>query len=198
MSSARRPSGRIAASAGLSAFGYLLSKLLIVGAISIAQSVAIVLIGLAGRAMPPTGSFLHHLPLVELLVAVGLLSMSSMCLGLMVSARVNTSEKAVPFLVMLVVGQIVLSGGVVPLAGIAGLSQLSWIAPARWGLGATASTVNVNALTSLTATADPLWNHTSGTWLRDIGLTVGLAVVFLIVTWIQLRRLGPRRRKAKT
>ena len=183
--------------AGLSAFGYLLSKLLIVGAISIVQSIVIVLIGLAGRAMPPTGSLLHHLPLVELLIAVGLLAMSSMCLGLMVSALVNTSEKAVPFLVMLVVGQIVLSGGVVPLAGIAGLSQLSWIAPARWGLGAAASTVNVNALTPVTATADPLWNHTPGTWLRDIGLTVGLALVFLIVTWIQLRRLGPRRRKAR-
>ncbi|MGO9078659.1 MAG: FHA domain-containing protein [Streptosporangiaceae bacterium] len=183
--------------AGLSAFGYLLSKLLIIGAISIVQSVVIVLIGLAGRAMPPTGSFLHHLPLVEILIAVGLLAMSSMCLGLMVSALVNTSEKAVPFLVMLVVGQIVLSGGVVPLAGIAGLSQLSWIAPARWGLGAAASTVNVNALTPVTATADPLWNHTPGTWLRDIGFTVGLAVVFLIVTWIQLRRLGPRRRKAR-
>ncbi len=183
--------------AGLSAFGYLLSKLLIVGAISIVQAVVIVLIGLAGRAMPPTGSFLHNLPLVEILIAVGLLALSSMCLGLMVSALVNTSEKAVPFLVMLVVGQIVLSGGVVPLAGITGLSQLSWIAPARWGLAAAASTVNVNALTPITATADPLWNHTSGTWLRDIGFTVGLAVVFLIVTWIQLRRLGPRRRKAR-
>ena len=183
--------------AGLSAFGYLLSKLLIVGAISIVQSVVIVLVGLAGRAMPPAGSLLHHLPLVEILIAVGLLAMSSMCLGLMVSALVNTSEKAVPFLVMLVVGQIVLSGGVVPLAGIAGLSQLSWIAPARWGLGAASSTVNVNALTPITATADPLWNHTPGTWLRDIGLTVGLAMVFLIVTWIQLRLLGPRRRKAR-
>ena len=183
--------------AGLSAFGYLLSKLLILGAISIAQSVVIVLIGLSGRAMPPAGSLLHHLPLVEILIAVGLLAMSSMCLGLMVSALVNTSEKAVPFLVMLVVGQIVLSGGVVPLAGIAGLSQVSWIAPARWGLGAAASTANVNTLTPVTAAADPLWNHTPSTWLRDIGLTVALAAVFLIITWIQLRRLGPRRRKAR-
>jgi hypothetical protein len=121
--------------------------------------------------------------------------MSSMCLGLMVSALVNTSEKAVPFLVMLVVGQIVLSGGVVPLAGIAGLSQVSWIAPARWGLGAAASTANVNAMTPVTAAADPIWSHTPSTWLRDIGITVALAVVFLIITWIQLRRLGPRRRK---
>jgi ABC transport system ATP-binding/permease protein len=183
--------------AGLSAFGYLLSKVFILGAISIVQAAVIVLIGLAGRPLPPAGSFLHHLPLVEILIAVGLLAWSSMCLGLMVSALVNTSEKAVPFLVMLVVGQIVLSGGVVPLVGIAGLSQASWIAPARWGLGAAASTVNVNSLTPLTSAADPLWNHTSATWLRDIGFTVALAVVYLTITWIQLRRLGPRRRKAR-
>jgi ABC transport system ATP-binding/permease protein len=183
--------------AGLSAFGYLLSKVLILGVITIAQAVVIVLIGLSGREMPPAGSFLHHLPLIEILIAVGLLALASMCLGLMVSALVDTSEKAVPFLVMLVVGQIVLSGGVVPLAGIAGLSQLSWIAPARWGLGAAASTVNVNALTPVTSAADPLWNHTSATWLRDIGFTVALAVLYLIITWIQLRRLGPRQRKAR-
>ena len=183
--------------AGLSAFGYLLSKLLLIGAISIVQAIVIVLIGLAGRQMPPDGSFLHRLPLIEILVAVGLLALASMCLGLMVSALVDTSEKAVPFLVMLVVGQIVLSGGVVPLAGIAGLSQASWIAPARWALAAAASTVNLNPLTPVTAAADPLWNHTSATWLRDVGFTLALGVVFLIVTWIQLRRLGPRRRKAR-
>jgi len=55
----------------------------------------------------------------------------------------------------------------------------------------------VNTLTPVTAAADPLWNHTPSTWLRDIGLTVALAAVFLIITWIQLRRLGPRRRKAR-
>ena len=183
--------------AGLSAFGYLLSKLLILGAVSILQAFVIVLIGLAGRALPPTGSVLHHLPLIEILIAVGLLALSSMCLGLMVSALVNTSDKAVPFLVMLVVGQIVLSGGVVPLVGIAGLSQVSWIAPARWGLAAAASTVNVNTLTPVTGAADPLWNHTSATWLRDIGFMVALSVIFLIITWIRLRQLGPRRRKAR-
>ena len=44
-------------SAGLSAFGYLLSKVLILGVISIVQAAVIVLIGLSGRAMPPTGSY---------------------------------------------------------------------------------------------------------------------------------------------
>ena len=33
--------------------------------------------------------------------------------------------------------------------------------------------------------------------LLSWSICVGLAVVFLIVTWIQLRLLGPRRRKAR-
>lgn len=98
-----------------------------------------------------------------------------------------------PFLVMLTMAQIILSGGVLPLAGLAGLSQLSWIAPSRWGFGAVAATVNLNTLVH--GTSDPLWRHTSGNWLRDVAFTIGLAVVFSLLTWTRLRRLGPRRRR---
>ncbi len=181
--------------AGLSAAGYLISKLLVLGAVSLVQSVVIVLLGLAGRQLPHSGAVLGSQPLLELLISVAVLAMASMCLGLLVSSLVNTSEKAMPFLVMLTMAQVILSGGVLPLNGIAGLSQLSWIAPARWGFGAAAGTVNLNAVTPITTSADPLWRHTSGNWLRDLGFTAGLAAVFLVVTWIQLRRLGPRRRR---
>jgi hypothetical protein len=82
------------------------------------------------RPLPAHGAFLHGLPLLELLIAVAMLAVASMCLGLLVSAFVTTSEKAMPFLVMLTMIQIVLSGGVLSLAGMNGLAQLSWIAPA--------------------------------------------------------------------
>jgi len=36
-----------------------------------------------------------------------------------------------PFLVMLTMAQVIRSGGVLPLGGLAGLAQLAWIAPAR-------------------------------------------------------------------
>jgi len=181
--------------AGLSALGYLVSKLLVLGTISVVQSLVIVLVGLAGRQLPPNGAILTSLPLLELLIAIAVLAFASMCLGLFVSALVSTSEKAMPFLVMLTMAQIILSGGVLPLGGIAGLSQLAWIAPARWGFGAAAATVNLNALTPITTSPDSLWQHTSANWLRDLGFTLGLALIFLILTWISLRRLGPRKRK---
>ena len=45
---------------------YLVSKLLILAVISAVQSLILVGIGILGRKLPATGSFLHHLPLVEL------------------------------------------------------------------------------------------------------------------------------------
>ena len=181
--------------AGLSVGAYLFSKLVVLGAICIVQSLVIVLLGLAGRQLPPHGAVLTSFPLLELLIAVVVLTLASMCLGLLVSALVSTSEKAMPFLVMLTMAQVILSGGVLPLGGITGLSQLAWIAPARWGFGAAAATVNLNVVTPITTSAEPLWQHTSGNWLRDMGFTIGLAVICLALTWLRLRRLGPRRRR---
>jgi ABC transport system ATP-binding/permease protein len=183
--------------AGLSTGGYLFSKVLLLGGISLAQSVVIVLLGLAGRKLPAHGVVLHSAPLLELLIAIALLAFASMCLGLIVSAFVTTSEKAMPFLVMLTMVQIIFSGGVLPLAGMAGLQQLSYIAPARWAFAACASTVNLNVLTPQTGTSsgDPLWGPTSGDWLRDIGLTILIGALCLLLTFISLRRLGPRRRR---
>jgi ABC transport system ATP-binding/permease protein len=184
--------------AGLSSGAYLLSKLTLLGAISIVQSCVIVLLGVAGRAMPAHGALLRSQPLLELTIAIAALAVTSMCLGLLVSAFVSTSEKAMPFLVMLTMFQVILSGGVLPFNGMAGLSQLSWIAPARWGFAGAASTVNLNAIGLLPGTdADPLWTTSSANWLRDIGVTAGLGLLYLLITWIQLRRLGPRRRPGR-
>jgi ABC transport system ATP-binding/permease protein len=184
--------------AGLSPGAYLLSKLTLLGAVSVVQSCVIVLLGVAGREMPAHGALLKSYPLPELIIAIAVLAVTSMCLGLLVSAFVSTSEKAMPFLVMLTMFQVILSGGVLPFNGMAGLAQLSWIAPARWGFAAGASTVNLNAIGLLPGTdADPLWTTSSADWLRDVGITAGLGLLYLLVTWIQLGRLGPRRRPAQ-
>ena len=182
--------------AGLSPGAYLLSKLTLLGAISIVQSCVIVLLGVAGRQMPAHGALLTNYPLLELIIAIAVLAVTSMCIGLLVSAFVSTSEKAMPFLVMLTMFQVILSGGVLPFNGMNGLSQLSWIAPARWGFAAGASTVNLNGIGLLPGTdADQLWRTSSGDWLRDVGITAGWALIYLVITLVQLRRLGPRRRR---
>ena len=74
------------------------------------------------------------------MLGITVLSLASMCLGLLVSAFVNTSEKAMPFLVLLTMAQVILSGGIQSLNSTPGVQQLAWLAPSRWGFGATAAT----------------------------------------------------------
>jgi len=180
--------------AGLSSGAYLTSKLLVLGVISVGQSTLLVLLGVSWRPIHTPGAFLTAIPLLELILGIALLAVASMCLGLFVSALVSTSEKAMPFLVLFTMVQVVLSGYVVPLAHNVGLKQLSVIAPSRWGLAAAASTVDLNNITQ-TPPIDPLWTQTSANWLRDMGIMAGLALIFALLAYLKLRTLGPRRRK---
>ena len=56
--------------AGLSSGAYLSSKLLVLGVISVVQSILLVLLGLVGHPLPPTGSFLTGAPLIELMIGI--------------------------------------------------------------------------------------------------------------------------------
>ncbi len=167
------------------------------GLISGLQALLLVVLGLTGRPLPPQGAFLTSAPYLELVLAIIVLSIASMALGLLVSAAVSTSEKTMPLLVLLAMAQVILSGGVLPLNGKAGLNQLSWLAPSRWGFSATASTSSLTKITppSPGTKADPLWAHKPGVWLLDMGLQILLAVVFTTIAWYRLVRLSPGRRR---
>jgi hypothetical protein len=179
--------------AGLSTGAYLWSKLLVLGILSFIQAVVIVAIGLAGRPMPAHGAFLVSAPLAELMLAVGLLAVASMTIGLLISAVVSSAEKTMPLLVLVSMVQIILSGGVIALSGKAGLAQLAWLTPSRWGFGATASTVNLTQISPPTGTRpDPLWAHRPATWLTDMALQLLLAAVFSALAWRRLARRQDR------
>jgi ABC-type multidrug transport system ATPase subunit len=176
--------------AELSAGAYLCSKLLVLGVISTVQSFILVLIGLAGRTLPQTGALLTHLPLLELCLGIAATTEASVCLGLLVSSLFRTSGKALVGGGVLSAVQILLAGSLFSLSRIPGLMQLAWAVPARWGYGAVASTADLNEINFFIRIPDRLWDHTPGTWLRDMGLTVGLAVIFALLSWIHLRRQG--------
>jgi ABC transport system ATP-binding/permease protein len=182
--------------AGLSSGAYLFSKLLVLGVISVAQSVVLVLLGVALEPLPPHGAFLPGPSLVELLIGIALLGLASMCLGLFISALVSTSEKAMPILVLVTMVQVILSGFVEPLKSGSALWYVACVAPARWGFAAVASTTNLNVISVPGSTVDPLWAHTASHWLRDMAIMIVLAVIFIVLTALRLRTLGPRRRKA--
>jgi|HubBroStandDraft_2_1064218.scaffolds.fasta_scaffold01790_7 ABC-type multidrug transport system ATPase subunit len=178
--------------AGLSAGAYLWSKLLVLGALSAIQATLMTVVGLIGRPMPAHGSVFGN-SWIELVLAMAVLAIASMTIGLMISAVVRTSETTLVLLFISVMLQIVLTGGVIPIAGKVGVEQLAWISPSRWGFGAVASTANLNVLQPGTK-PDAVWTHDASTWLTDMGLLILLAVVFAFITYWLLKRAKPGRR----
>jgi ABC transport system ATP-binding/permease protein len=177
--------------AGLSAGAYLLSKIAVLGLITGLQAAVLVLIGVSGVPLPRHGAYLPS-PLAEILLAVVVLAIASMTLGLAVSAFVDSSEKTMQALVLIAIVQVMLSGGVLALG--VGLKQLAYVAPARWGFGATASTADLNALLAGSGkSADPLWDHRPSVWLFAMGMQILLVVVFALIAWWRLLRIGPGR-----
>jgi ABC-type Na+ transport system ATPase subunit NatA len=180
--------------AGLSAGAYLWSKLLVLGALSALQAALMTVIGLAGKPAPTAGVLIKGAPLLELVLAMALLAIASMALGLLISALVNSSETTLVLLFVSVMAQVVFSGGVFPIAGRAGLSQVAWLSPSRWGYGAVASTDNLTLITP-GAKPDSLWTHSTNTWLLDMGMMIVLAAAFALITWRVLKRTNPGHRR---
>ena len=102
-----------------------------------------------------------------------------------------------PLLVLTVLAEVVLSGGVFRLNGQAGLDQLSWLSPSRWGFSAAASTLNLNQVTPPPPgnTPDPLWQHTPHNWLVDMAEQLLLTAVLAALAWWRLHQATPARRR---
>ncbi|MGZ3304111.1 MAG: ATP-binding cassette domain-containing protein, partial [Isosphaeraceae bacterium] len=172
--------------AGLSAGAYLLSKVVVLGFITALQAVLLVVVGVAGADLPKQGAFLKPMSLVELMLDVVVLAVVSMTLGLVVSALVSSSDKTMTVLVMLSIGQVMLSGGVLTLTGA--LNKVSWLAPARWGFAAAASTVNLKAISPRGGGTDGLWRHKPSDWLLAMAIQILLAAVlsYCQYLWIKI------------
>jgi energy-coupling factor transporter ATP-binding protein EcfA2 len=177
---------------GLSTAAYLGSKVVILTFVTAIQSAIFVSISLLGR-VPPKAALLGS-PLLEVWLAVTVTAVASAMIGLVISASVNNTDKTMPLLVLATMAQLVLCGGLVPVAGRPVLEQLSWLAPARWGFAAFASTVDLDVVSEnvVSNVSDPLWAHQGTTWLTDLlpGLVVALGAVVLCL--VQLRRADPR------
>ena len=187
--------------AGLSSGAYLMSKVLVLGVVSLVQALIIVIIGLAGAKMPAKASAIPGPPIIEIAVATVVLCVVSMLLGLLISTLVSKSDQTMPALVVVTMIEVVLSGGVFAL-GAGAEAYVSMIAPARWGLAAIASTINLNVITPANPLApvkpDALWTHSAAQWGTDMGILVLIGLICLFIAAFRLSRIGPRRRKAAT
>ncbi|WP_216892680.1 FHA domain-containing protein [Nocardia alni] len=184
-----RPIFRRERAVGLRPGSYLAAKIMIFGGAALVQSAVLVTIVLIGKK-PPVGGALIPSGGVELYIDIAVTAVCCVILGLVLSSVARSSEQVMPLLVVAIMVQLVMAGGMIPVTGRVVLEQLSWLFPARWGFGAGAATVNLPALEPLdhTAARDSLWKHTTGIWSLDIGMLVALGVVLSVITWWRLRR----------
>jgi ABC transport system ATP-binding/permease protein len=173
--------------AGLSPIAYAVAKFGVFATICAAQ--AAVMVGTVSFVKPgPQQPVLLGNATVELAVAVWCTALSSCLFSLLASAVVRSGEQVMPVLVIGVMAQLVLCGGMVPVTGRPGLSQVSWLVPARWGYAAGASTVDLKAA-GHGISPDVLWTHSWPWWLLSVAVLVsGGTVCSVLLTW-RLRRM---------
>ena len=175
---------------GLSRSAYLMSKVVVLGTVTVLQAVVLTLVALLGVDLNvPGGEGVLMPPLVEITVAVALLAFNAMMLGLLVSAVVRKEEVTMPLLVLLAIVQVVFCGALLPLENVLVLEQLAWLVPARWGFAAMASTIDLPAFAP--GDHDPLFAHTADVWLLAVGMLLALSLLFGLLVSRLLRRHEP-------
>jgi ABC transport system ATP-binding/permease protein len=181
-----RPIFRHERAAGLTPEAYLFSKLAFFSVVAVAQSVVMVT-GVRLFRPGPEEAIMLVSGTFEVMIAVSATAVVCATLGLLVSSLMTTTEQTTPPLVVAVMAQLVLSGGVIPVTGRVLLEQLSWIAPARWGYAAAAGTVDLTTIAP-GSPDDVLWSHHPLPWLLSMLVMLVLGTIFSVLTLRLLRR----------
>ncbi|MEU9881408.1 ABC transporter ATP-binding protein/permease [Streptomyces phaeochromogenes] len=177
---------------GLSRSAYLMSKVIVLGVITMLQGALVGAIGFMSRTIPDKGLILGGSVAIELSLPIMALGFTSMMFGLVISSLVKTAEKTMPLLVMFAIIQVVFTGCLFPLAGALGVNEFSYLMPSRWAVGAAGTTLDFNKINPHNTTdSDPLWDHEALTWALDMAALFALAAVcgFLVARF--LRRHEP-------
>ena len=129
---------------GLSGGAYLASKLVVLTALTSLQGLILGFLGVVGLP-PPDQSVVLPWPRVEVAVAVVAVTVVSMMIGLLISAIIGNADRGMPLLVLVVMAELVLCGGMFGREG-PDLRSSSWRGcprrggPTRWRLPPSTST----------------------------------------------------------
>ncbi|MFF9145086.1 FHA domain-containing protein [Streptomyces sp. NPDC014861] len=179
---------------GLSRSAYLMSKVIVLGVITAFQGVILCAIGFATRDLPAEGLLMP--PAVELCLVVIALGLTSMMVGLVISALVKTAEKTMPLLVMFAIVQVVFTGILFKVFGSPGLEQFAWLMPSRWAIAGAGTTLDLAHLMAPwdpknPTDLDPLWDHSAAQWGFNIAVLLFMTTVLGVLVARLLRRHEP-------
>ncbi|WP_227998590.1 FHA domain-containing protein [Nocardia australiensis] len=170
---------------GLKPSAYLTAKIAVFSITAFLQSAVLVGITLAGKKAPRDGSVISN-GSIELYIDISLTAVCCVVFGLLLSSVAKSNEQVMPMLVVMIMVQLVMAGGLIPVTGRVVLAQLSWLFPSRWGYGAGASTVNIREVFA-SAQPDTLWKHEPGIWALDVAMLLVITLILAVFTWQRLR-----------
>ncbi|KPI30490.1 FHA domain-containing protein [Streptomyces sp. NPDC054950] len=178
---------------GLSRSAYLMSKVFVLGVVTVLQGLLVGVIGFASREIPTEGLVLGSATMFELSIPIMALGFTSMMFGLVISSLVKTAEKTMPLLVMFAIIQVVFTGCLFTLNGAVGVNEFSYLMPSRWAVAAAGATLDFNKISPPKdgGETDPLWEHTVGAWGLDMVALIVLGVICGFFVARFLRRHEP-------
>jgi ABC transport system ATP-binding/permease protein len=174
-------------SVGIRSSTYLMSKVLVLGVATSIQSFIFVSIVLFNRPVPAQGLFINS-SYLEILFLTILLGFTSMCLGLLVSTILTSSEQAMPILVGLTMAQVVLSGAL-PGKNEGFIALVSPLVPSYWSMNSLASSVNLVTISNI-SDEDLIirWESVVETLTQGSLSVIGMSLFFLVACFVVLSR----------
>ncbi|MBW0271442.1 ABC transporter [Nocardia sp. MH4] len=170
---------------GLLPSAYLMAKIVVFSVTAFLQSAVLVGITFLGKKAPPEGALIPN-GSVELYFDIAMTAVCCVVFGLLMSSLAKSNEQVMPMLVVMIMVQLVMAGGLIPVTDRVGLEQVSYLFPSRWGYAAGAATVDLRELV-IGAQEDPLWEHKPGIWILDIVLLIVITSILAVITWSRLR-----------
>jgi ABC-type multidrug transport system ATPase subunit len=187
-------------------FPYVLSKASVLTVLGIVQVLALFwIVRLKTPHLPAQGIVLPA-P-VEMLISLGLCAVACLLLGLLISALVRTTDRAMTIVPIILIPQVIFSGAVFTLSGWT--NALSYLTISHWTLAALGSTVRINDQAAQLYSSPTLVNvlhdnrivDLTGGWPREMyadpnaahllgywGALLLFGALFLAATYILLRR----------
>ncbi|HEX9038397.1 MAG TPA: FHA domain-containing protein [Ktedonobacterales bacterium] len=122
---------------------YMFSKIVALGALCLFQSAALLLIIEVGE---PLKQGIMMSPLLEAYITLALTSVSGLMLGLAISAVAPNTDRAISFVPIILLPQVIFSGAIIALKDW-GSQIVGVVFPSRWAMAALGTTVGLHAET---------------------------------------------------
>jgi len=173
--------------AGMSPNAYLGSKLIVFSVICAIQ-VTLFLALFALRHPLGENTVILGLSFVELWVALFATAFASCCLSLLGSAIAKSTDQVMQTLIMMMLAQLVLCGGLIKIADNAPVNAFSMLIPSRWGFAAAASSIDLQSLDPAHVSwPDAMWTNNPAHFLAAVGVLIALAALCVLATRFTLR-----------